>query len=310
MATMETLCGLFGKSKQAYYKHKRATISEKECESKILEIVHYYRSLMPYIGCMKLYRIVCDILGKQRSYARDKFLALMRRHKLVIPPRRPRHTTNSNHLYFKYPNCSKNLEVSHVNKLWVSDITYIPLSGGNTCYLHLVTDYYSRAIIGHTLSPTLEAKYTVMALEQAIANAGGGNLCGTTHHSDRGVQYASDAYTLLLKDHHIRISMCEDYNPTDNALAERVNGILKTEWIYRLPAFSNIQEAQEQIAHIIDLYNNVRPHWSLQHKTPMSVYRGDPFITPAARWFNNQEEEIKGSKKEKLMAEEKNEVFG
>lgn len=127
------------------------------------------------------------------------------------------------------------MNINHINTLWVSDITYIPLQGGDTCYLHLVTDYYSRAILGFIVSPTLEAKYSVQALEQAVVRAGGGNLCGTTHHSDRGVQYASDTYTTVLHDHNIRISMCEDYSPTDNGLAERVNGTIKTEWLYPLP---------------------------------------------------------------------------
>ena len=250
---------------------------------------------MPKIGCLKLYDIVCSIMGKRRGYARDKFLELMRRHHLIVPPRRTRHTTNSNHLYFKYPNFAKDMNVSHINMLWVSDITYIPLQGGDTCYLHLVTDYYSRAIVGYAVSPTLEAKYSVQALEQAIAKAGEGNLCGTTHHSDRGVQYASDAYTTLLHDHHIRISMCEDYNPTDNGLAERVNGILKTEWIYPLPLLKDLQEAQEQMAHIVDLYNNVRPHTSLKNRTPMSVYLDDPNIVPAVRWQNLQAEKYAGT---------------
>ena len=206
-----------------------------------MDIVAHYRGLMPKIGCLKLYDIVCSIMGKRRGYARDNFLDLMRKHHLVVPPRRTRHTTNSDHLYFKYPNLAKDMNINHINTLWVSDITYIPLQGGDTCYLHLVTDYYSRAILGFIVSPTLEAKYSVQALEQAVVRAGGGNLCGTTHHSDRGVQYASDAYTTVLHDHNIRISMCEDYNPTDNGLAERVNGTIKTEWLYPLPLLKDLQ---------------------------------------------------------------------
>lgn len=255
-----------------------------------MDIVAHYRGLMPKIGCLKLYDIVCSIMGKRRGYARDNFLDLMRKHHLVVPPRRTRHTTNSNHLYFKYPNLAKDMNINHINTLLVSDITYIPLQGGDTCYLHLVTDYYSRAILGFIVSPTLEAKYSVQALEQAVVRAGGGNLCGTTHHSDRGVQYASDVYTTVLHDHNIRISMCEDYNPTDNGLAERVNGTIKTEWLYPLPLLKDLQEAQEQITHFVDLYNNVRPHRSLKNRTPMSVYLDDPNIVPAVRWHYEQAE--------------------
>lgn len=287
--TIDTLCGLFGKSKQAYYKHKRQTIREVDMIAKVLEIVHFYRSLMPILSCTKLYDIVRDIMGKTLLYGRDRFLDLMRKNHLIIPPRKPRHTTNSDHIYFKYPNKVKGLDISHVNQVWIADITYLYLQSGDSCYLHLVTDYYSRAIIGYVVSPTLHAKYSIQALDQAITHAGGGNLCGTTHHSDRGVQYASDAYINMLKDHHIQSSMCEDYNPTDNAVAERVNGILKTEWIYVLPVMKDIEEAKAQIDTIIDTYNNARPHLSLQKRTPMSVYLDDPEITPSARWYNREE---------------------
>lgn len=289
--SIDTLCGLFGKSKQAYYKHKRYTMSDIDMETETLKIVHYYRSLMPIVSCTKLYDITRDIMGSTLRLGRDRFLDLMRKNDLIIKPRNPRHTTNSDHIYFKYPNRIKGLDISHVNQVWVADITYIYLQGGESCYLHLITDYYSRAIIGYVVSPTLHARYTVQALDQAITNAGGGNLCGTIHHSDRGVQYASDAYTSVLKDHNILSSMCEDYNPTDNAVAERVNGILKTEWIYVLPVMADIEEAKARIDNIIDIYNNVRPHLSLQKRTPMSVYLEDPEITPSARWYNRDEYE-------------------
>ncbi len=270
-------------------------MSNSDYETKVLDIVNFFRSLMPNIGCLKLFQIVEDITGKHRGYRREKFFDLMHEKNLVIPPRKTRHTTRSNHVYFKYPNVAKSLDINCVNALWVADITYIPLAEGGTCYLHLVTDYYSRAILGYIVSPTLEAVYSVQALEQAIAHAGGGNLCGTTHHSDRGVQYASDAYTTVLKDHHIRISMCERYNPTDNGLAERVNGILKTEWIYKMPLFTDICEAMERVAHIVDIYNNVRPHKSLSNATPMSVYKANPYITPSARWYQHCQEQAAGS---------------
>lgn len=213
---METLCGLFGKSKQAYYRHKRKSFSDVEIEREVLSIVNSYRSEMPVIGGLKLYWLTRSVLGDALGMGRDKFLLLLHRHKLIIPPRKPRHTTNSDHVYFKYPNLVKELVVTYVNQLWVSDITYIYTTEDKFCYLHLVTDAFSRMIIGYVLSPTLEAKYTIEALEQAISYAGGGNLCGTIHHSDRGVQYCCDGYTMLLKAHHIRISMTEDGNPTED----------------------------------------------------------------------------------------------
>ncbi|NDW13896.1 IS3 family transposase, partial [Bacteroides sp. 214] len=115
----------------------------------------------------------------------------------------------------KYPNLIKGVSANYPNHIWVSDITYIWIEGG-VCYLHLLTDVYSHAVLGWVLAPGLHAEYTAEALRQAIKKAEGGNLCGTIHHSDRGSQYACDLYVSLLKEHHIRISMTEDYKPTDN----------------------------------------------------------------------------------------------
>lgn len=273
--TMEVLCGLFGKTKQAYYKHKRKSFSELEIEQEILSIVATYRADMPVIGGLKLYYIVRSILGEAMGMGRDKFLNLLHRHKLIIPPRKTHHTTNSNHVYFKYPNLVKELVVTYVNQVWVSDITYIYTTDDKFCYLHLITDAFSRMIIGFVLSPTLEAKYTVEALKQAIQHAGGGNLCGTIHHSDRGVQYCCNDYILRLKSHSIRISMTEDSDPTDNGVAERVNGIIKNEFLDPLPTPKNLQEALPMVEHAILTYNTLRPHLSLQMRTPAQVYMGE-----------------------------------
>ena len=130
-------------------------------------------------------------------------------------------------------------------------------------------------IIGFVLAPTLEAVYTIEALEQAIRHAGGGNLCGTIHHSDRGVQYCCDDYILRLKSHSIRISMTEDSNPTDNGVAERVNGIIKNEFLEPLPTPRNLQEALPMVQHAVHTYNHLRPHLSLDMRTPAQVYMGD-----------------------------------
>ena len=272
---METLCGLFGKSKQAYYKHKRKSFSDLEVEHEILSLVAYYRQEMPVIGGLKLYVLVRSVLGDAMGMGRDKFLNLLHRHRLIIPPRKSHHTTNSDHVYFKYPNLVQNLSISYVNQVWVSDITYIYTTDDKFCYLHLVTDAYSRMIIGYALSDTLEAKYTIQALQMAISIAGGGNLCGTTHHSDRGVQYCCFQYVEELNNHHIRISMTEDSDPTDNGIAERVNGIVKNEFIDPLPTPRNLQEALPLVEHAIHTYNHLRPHISLSMRTPAQVYMGD-----------------------------------
>lgn len=202
---------------------------------------------------------------------RDSFFTLLRRHGLMLKPLKSHSTTNSNHRFHKYKNLIKGLCVTSPDQLWVSDITYIGLEDG-VCYLHLVTDAYSRKIIGWTLAPGLHSVYTLQALEMAIAGTGRQYLDGLVHHSDRGIQYCCDAYVKCLNDHHILISMTEDYKPTDNAIAERVNGILKSEWLDRMKKFSDIEEAQKEMERIITFYNERRPHMSIDMLTPSKAY--------------------------------------
>jgi len=271
---LDTLCGLFGKSRQAYYKNKKTQITRSHIRAVLLEVIGYYRSRDPRIGGVKLYHELCGICGYKLTGGRDAFLHFMRAEKLMLPARKPRHTTDSSHLYKKYPNLIKGITASYVNHIWVSDITFIWIEG-DVCYLHLLTDVYSHAVLGWILAPGLKAEYTAQALCQAIEKAGGGNLCGTIHHSDRGSQYACDLYVSLLLEHHIRISMTECYNPTDNAVAERMNGILKTEWIYGKALFKTQEHAREEISKMINFYNDERPHMSIGMKKPMEVYKGE-----------------------------------
>lgn len=226
------------------------------------------------MGALKLFVEISGIYGHQVVGGRDAFLKFMRKEKLMLPPNKPRHTTDSNHLYLKYPNLIKGVVPAYANHIWVSDITYIWIAGG-VCYLHLITDSYSHAVLGWILAPGLHARYTAQALGMAIEKAGAGNLCGTIHHSDRGVQYACDLYTGLLREHHIRISMTEDSDPTHNAVAERVNGILKTEWIYATILFESQEHARGQISKMVYFYNYMRPHMSIGMKKPMEVYQGE-----------------------------------
>jgi hypothetical protein len=186
---------------------------------------------------------------------RDAFRSIMREHKLLLPAPKPRHTTNSNHRFHKYRNLIRGFIPTAANQLWVSDITYIDLVG-DCCYLHLVTDAYSRKIVGWKLADTLEADNTLEALRMAISQATADELRGLIHHSDRGVQYCCNAYTEELKKFGVRISMTEDYKPTDNAIAERVNGILKTEVIYRERRFKTIDDARERISSFISFYKH------------------------------------------------------
>lgn len=158
------------------------------------------------------------------------------------------------------------------NQLWVSDITYIDIAN-DSHYLHLVTDAYSHKIIGWCFAESLSAKHTLDALRMAIAQTGKEDLHGLIHHSDRGIQYCCNAYVEELESHGISISMTEDYKPTDNAVAERVNGIIKQELIYRRKQFASYEEAKEAIERFITFYNNDRPHMSIGFQTPTVAHQ-------------------------------------
>ena len=216
------------------------------------------------------------LFGAKFMPGRDSFFALLRRYRLMLPPPKPRHTTRSNHRFHKWKNLVKDFVPLSSNQLWVSDITYIVLADGSVCYLHLITDAYSRKIVGWMLADTLRAAITMQALEQAIEQAvelkGSTSLKGLIHHSDRGVQYCCDAYVAMLQAYEITISMTEDYKPTDNAIAERVNGTIKCERVYRQSHFNNIGHARNVIGRYIHFYNYHRPHMSIGYKVPALVH--------------------------------------
>ena len=227
-------------------------------ESEIVRTVEEIRTQAPGIGAYKLFLILKDLYPKEMR-GRDWFYHIMHVHSLMLKPQRRRHTTNSNHNFRKYKNRIKEMKVTRPNQLWVADITYIDTDEG-VIYLHLLTDAYTHEIIGWVLSDSLVAANTVAALEMGIASVSHLGLDGLIHHSDRGVQYCCNQYINRLQSIHALISMTEDYNPTDNAIAERVNGIIKQEWLYRMKRPGNLDQARKLIANIIDFYNNRRPH--------------------------------------------------
>lgn len=238
---------------------------------RIIDAVSEIRKMDPGLGCFKLWLMLKRMFEDDWVPGRDSFRGIMRDFHLLQQRPKPRHTTNSNHRYHMHKNLIKGFIPNGPNQLWVSDITYIDLVGG-CCYLHLVTDAYSHKIVGWCLSPTLEAVYTLEALRMAISTATADNLCSLIHHSDRGVQYCCKAYTEELKKYGISISMTEDYKPTDNAIAERVNGILKTEVIYRERRFKTFEDARERILSFIQFYNEQRPHSSIGYKVPIQAH--------------------------------------
>ena len=269
------VCRLFGHCRQAFYQSKADIESEIEHELKVIEAVKEIREEDPGIGGYKLWLMLVSLFGRDFVPGRDRFFVILRRKGLMLPKPKPRHTTNSNHRYHKYKNLIKDIVLTAANQLWVADITYIALPGGDVCYLHLITDAYSHKIVGWALARTLKAAISMealrMAVEQAVAMKSSEVLTGLIHHSDRGVQYCCDAYVAMLKAYGISISMTEDYKPTDNAIAESVNGKIKVESVYR-KRFNSFEHAYNVIERYIHFYNYHRPHMSIGYKVPAVVH--------------------------------------
>ncbi|MGQ8338999.1 IS3 family transposase, partial [Sunxiuqinia sp. A32] len=197
-------------------------------------------------------------------------------------------TTNSNHWFRKYPNLIKGFKPSRPNQLWVSDITYIRTDQG-FLYLFLITDAYSRRIVGYRLAENMDSNHAVNSLQDAIRNSCQ-PLNGLIHHSDRGLQYCSHPYVNTLKQHQIAISMTESGDPLDNAIAERVNGILKDEYINRVVEQSGTV-TKAKLDQIISKYNNQRPHLSCDMFTPTQVHLIKD-LTIKKRWKNYYKKQI------------------
>lgn len=236
----------------------------------LLQLVGQERKLMPRIGGRKLLYKIQDRLPEELMLGRDSFFDFLRDFGLLVRKKRYRaKTTYSNHWLRKYPNLIKEFTPDGPHQLWVSDITYVETDEGFV-YLFIITDAYSRKIIGWSVSDTLEANNAVAALYMALSQLPAG-IKNIFHHSDRGVQYCCDKYVKLLEKNHFQISMTENGDPLENAIAERVNGILKTEWIYDLKLKTK-QKAKEEVYRIINIYNNNRPHCSLDLLTPKQAH--------------------------------------
>jgi len=263
---VDLLCGLFGKTRQAYYKRKKETYKESINEDLVLTIVRKIRETQKRTGGRKLLKMVRERVEQEQLMGRDAFFNLLRSHGLHVRKRKFRAvTTNSFHWLHKYPNLIKNLSPEKPNHLWVSDITYINTDNG-FLYLYLITDAYSRKIIGWHLSDNLGSDNAILALFMAISQLPA-NCGGIIHHSDRGIQYCSLKYVKILESHGIKISMTENGDPYENAIAERVNGILKTEWLYDMD-LHGYADALVAVKQIIKIYNTERLHSSIEMLTP------------------------------------------
>jgi len=234
------------------------------------------------MGCRKIHELLKEELVQIGiKIGRDKLFDLLSDNQLLIRRRKRRtKTTNSYHMFKKHKNLIKGFTPYQAGQLWVSDITYIR-NKETFKYLFLITDAYSRKIVGHKIADSLETKHAIQSMKMAIKQAS--NIDGLIHHSDRGVQYCCHKYVKLLQDYKIRISMTEDSNPTDNSIAERVNGILKEEYIEPLNNTTNIM-LEEIVSKAIHRYNYYRPHLSCDMKTPNEAHKLTGSIKK--RWKN------------------------
>jgi putative transposase len=238
----------------------------------VLRLVSDLRASMPMIGTRKiLFKIEPMLKEHGIKMGRDQLFDLLRFHGLLIRRRkRGIVTTDSFHWLKKYPNLVEGIAACASEQIWVSDITYIKTVEGYS-YLSLITDAYSRKIVGYCLHPSLESAGCIEALNMALSNRMFPERA-LIHHSDRGVQYCSGSYVDILMTNSIAISMTQNGNPYENALAERMNGIIKSEFVPRR-CYQSHNEARKAIDRIIATYNQQRPHASLNYQTPDAVYQ-------------------------------------
>lgn len=272
--SLTRFCRLLGLTRQSYYQHfwqeELISIEHELVLQRVLEIRENHR----HIGTRKLYEMLQPfLLEHQIKIGRDALFDLLASNFLLVRRKKRKiATTNSYHRFKKYPNLVRDFIPQKPNQLWVSDITYWKISSGFV-YISFITDAYSRKIVGHHVAPTMEAVETIEALKMAISGFLNEPDCPfqLTHHSDRGMQYCSDMYVQLLKNNNIRISMTENGDPLENAIAERVNGIIKEEYLNDY-SVDNINQAKELLIAVVNLYNNERPHQSIGFLTPNQVH--------------------------------------
>lgn len=276
------LCRLFGKTRHAYYDSLWRKESSLVKEDIILQEVINIRKDLPRLGTRKLHFVIQNkLISHQISFGRDYLFDLLSEHKLLIRQRKRKAiTTDSRHWMRKYSNLVKGLEITRPEQVWVSDITYIRLTN-QWGYLSLITDAYSRKIMGYCFRQDLAAEGCIEALKMALNNRFYNQ--SIIHHSDRGSQYCSHNYVDLLLKNNIAISMTENGDPYENALAERMNGIIKTEFnLYS--SLLGFEQTRNKISKSIKSYNELRPHASCDYLTPNQAHLQSDKLNK--RWKN------------------------
>jgi transposase InsO family protein len=262
---------LSGINRQTYYRRQRQKKEEEEMVKTVINQVQTVRKQMPRLGTRKLYHILHAPL-RELGVGRDKLFSIMKSNDMQITPKRNRRiTTNSHHRFHKHKNRIEGIALTRPEQVWVADITYLG-NQGVFCYLSLITDAYSKKIMGYDLSKSLATDGALRALQMAIAN----RLYPSRpliHHSDRGIQYCCNEYQLQMEKNHIEVSMTESYDPYANAVAERINGILKQEFLLEEYGEISMDTLNILLKDSIRVYNTLRPHASCLMNTPQWMHR-------------------------------------
>jgi len=283
--SLANLCSWFGLTRQAYYQSKNRVEKDLIEQGILLDKIGDIRKDHKRLGGRKLFfKLEAFMHEHNIKMGRDAFFDLLRDNKLLIKQRKRHHvTTNSNHWMKKYPNLIKDIEPLGPNHVWVSDITYWKTKGGHY-YISFITDAYSRKIVGYHVADTMEAIESATALKMAIKTLKI-RAEGLIHHSDRGSQYCSSLYVKMLKKASIKISMTENGDPLENAIAERINGIIKGEYLFDY-LIKTLLNAKEVLKSVVKLYNEDRPHSSIGNAVPSKVHSNDTDIEIKRLWKN------------------------
>jgi transposase InsO family protein len=281
------LCGWFGITRQAYYQNNWEGISTTLEEDLIIQRVKQIRETHRRMGTRKLYEMLQPfMLEHQIKIGRDALFNMLSANHLLVRKRKRRiQTTNSYHWLRKHPNLISKFVPTEPNQLWVSDITYWKIKTDEHLYISFITDAYSRKIVGYQVAETMEAIESIQALQMALSALGAESHLHLIHHSDRGIQYCSHAYVKLLQDYNIKISMTESGDPLENALAERINGIIKEEYLETYD-ISNLKDAKKLLKSVVELYNTERPHMSISNLTPNIIHHSKNEIKTERLWKN------------------------
>ena len=277
-------CTLFGIDRQVYYRKIKRRIIKQDKAQLIVNMVLEIRTLMPRIGAKKLYYLLGNEL-KTLKIGRDKFIDILRANHLLILPKRSYHiTTNSHHRFRKYKNQLLDLKINQPEQVWVSDITYIG-KREKTCYLSLITDAYSKKIVGYNVSDNLNTESSLVALRLALKQRKNKEM-PLIHHSDRGLQYCSNEYQKILNKNDVQPSMTQNSDPYENAVAERINGILKQEF-YIDKYNKDLPTMKQIIKETVDIYNEKRPHLSNHMLTPNQMHQQNKLIMKTYKTKNS-----------------------